>query len=151
MGSTRKGKKWYFGMKAHIGVDRKTKLIHRIVATPGNTADGPMIGQLLHGRERAVWGDKAYAYRGLDIRKAAPKASDLTLFRAQANYPLNALQEHLNEQRSRIRSRVEHVFGVIKCVFGFDKLRYKGLAKNANRLFVVAALANLYMVRRKLA
>jgi IS5 family transposase len=151
MGSTRKGKKWYFGMKAHVGVDCLTKLIHHVVATPGNTADGPMIGQLLHGSERQVWGDKAYAYRGREIRQAAPYASDQTLFKAQARYPLNPMQEHFNELRSRIRSRVEHVFGIIKCVFGFDKLRYRGLAKNANRLFTTCALANLFIVRRKLA
>lgn len=151
MGSTRKGKKWGFGMKAHIGVDFATKLIHHVVATPGNTADGTMIGRLLHGRERHVWGDKAYAYRGRDIRQAAPEALDRTLYKAQANYPLNPMQEHLNELRSRVRSRVEHMFGLIKCVFGFDKLRYRGLAKNANRLFTVCALANLFIIRRKLA
>lgn len=151
MGSTRKGKKWGFGMKAHIAVDRSSKLIHHIVATAGNAADGPVIGQLLHGREPAVWGDKAYAYRGREIRQAAPNASDQTLFKAQANYPLDPMKQHFNELRSRIRSRVEHVFGVIKCVFGFDKLRYRGLAKNANRLFTTAALANLFIVRRKLA
>lgn len=151
MGSTRKGQKWGFGMKAHIGVDFATKLIHHVVATPGNAADGPVIGQLLHGAERSVWGDKAYAYRGREIRQAAPHARDRTLYKAQANYPLSLMQEHLNELRSRIRSRVEHVFGVIKCVFGFDKLRYRGLAKNANRLFTVCALANLFIVRRKLA
>ena len=151
MGSTRKGKKWGFGMKAHIGVDFATKLIHHVVATPGNAADGPVIGHLLHGRERQVWGDKAYAYRGRDIRQAAPHARDHTLFKAQANYPLNAMQEHFNKVRSRIRSRVEHVFGVIKCVFGFDKLRYRGLAKNANRLFTLCALTNLFIIRRKLA
>lgn len=151
MGSTRKGKKWGFGMKAHVGVDRKTKLIHSVVATPGNVADGPMIGRLLHGRERAVWGDKAYVGQRTAIRRAAPHARDLTLAKAQANKPLKPIDEHLNHFRSRIRSRVEHVFGVIKCVFGFDKLRYRGLAKNANRLFVVSALANLFMVRRSLA
>ena len=151
MGSTRKGKKWFYGMKAHVGVDRKTKLIHSVVATPGNTADGPVIERLLHGAERDVWGDKAYACQGNAIRRAAPNARDRTLAKAQVNRPLGALNEHLNQQRSRIRSRVEHVFGVIKCVFGFDKLRYRGLYKNANRLFVVAALANLFIVRRKLA
>lgn len=151
MGSTRKGKKWYYGMKAHIGVDHASKLIHHVVATAGNVADGTMIGQLLHGRERAVWGDKAYAYRGREIGQAAPHATDLTLFKAQANYPLSPMKEHFNELRSRVRSRVEHVFGVIKCVFGFDKLRYRGLAKNANRLFTTSALANLFIVRRKLA
>jgi transposase, IS5 family len=151
MGSTRKGTKWGFGMKAHIGVDFANKLIHHVVATPGNAADGPVIGQLLHGEERSVWGDKAYAYRGREIRQAAPHARDRTLFKAQAKYPLNPMQEHLNQLHSRVRSRVEHVFGVIKCVFGFDKLRYRGLVKNANRLFTVCALANLFIVRRKLA
>lgn len=149
MGSTRKGKKWGFGMKAHIGVDRKTKLIHSVVATPGNVADGPMIGRLLHGRETAVWGDKAYVGQRTAIRRAAPRARDLTLAKAQANNPLAPVDEHVNRMRSKILSRVEHVFGVIKCVFRFDKLRYRGIAKNANKLFVVAALANLYMIRHK--
>jgi transposase, IS5 family len=151
MGSTRKGKKWHFGMKAHVGVDHKTKLIHTVVATPGNVGDGPMIGQLLHGRERWVMGDKAYVGQRSSIRQAAPNARDLTLAKAQANNPLKPIDEHVNQVRSRIRSRVVHVFGVIKCVFGYDKLRYKGIAKNANQLFVVSALANLFMVRRKLA
>lgn len=151
MGSTRKGKKWGFGMKAHVGVDRKTKLVHTVVATPGNVADGPMIGRLLHGRETAVWGDKAYVGQRTAIRRAAPRARDLTLAKAQANNPLAPVDEHVNRMRSKIRSRVEHVFGVIKCVFRFDKLRYRGIAKNASKLFVVAALANLYMVRRELA
>jgi IS5 family transposase len=151
MGSTRKGKKWGYGMKAHIGVDRKTKLIHHVVATAGNVADGPMIDQLLHGQELAVWGDKAYVGQRSAIRRAAPRARDMTLAKAQAKNPLSELDEHINQFRSRVRSRVEHVFGVIKCVFGYDKLRYKGLAKNANQLFVVSALANLFMVRRKLA
>jgi transposase, IS5 family len=151
MGSTRKGKKWGFGMKAHIGVDHHSKLIHHVVATAGNVADGPMIGQLLHGGEHNVWGDKAYVGQGLAIRAVAPQARNQILFKAQAKNPLNAMQEHFNELRSRVRSRVEHMFGVIKCVFGFDKLRYRGLAKNANRLFTVCALANLFIIRRKLA
>jgi transposase, IS5 family len=151
MGSTRKGKKWYFGMKAHIGVDRKTKLIHHIVATPGNVADGPVLGRLLHGREREVYGDKAYVGQRTAIKAAAPGAKDMTLAKAQANNPLKPIDEHINQIRSRVRSRVEHVFGVIKCVFGYDKLRYKGIEKNANQLFVVAALANLFIIRRKLA
>jgi IS5 family transposase len=151
MGTTRKGGRWYYGMKAHIGVDERSKLIHSVVATPGNVADAKMIEQLLHGRERRVWGDKAYAGLARVIRRRAPRARDKTLARAQVNRPLSPLQEHLNRLHSRVRSRVEHVFGVIKCVFGFNKLRYRGLAKNANRLFVAAALCNLFMVRRKLA
>jgi IS5 family transposase len=151
MGSTRKGKKWYFGMKAHIGVDRKTKLIHHIEATPGNVADGPVMGRLLHGREKEVYGDKAYVGQRTAIKAAAPNARDMTLAKSQANNPLKPIDEHINQIRSRVRSRVEHVFGVIKCVFGYDKLRYKGLEKNANQLFMVAALANLFIIRRKLA
>jgi IS5 family transposase len=96
-------------------------------------------------------GDKAYVGQRSSIKQAAPKAKDLTLAKAQANNPLKPIDEHVNQVRSRISSRVEHVFGVIKCVFGYDKLRYKGIAKNANQLFVVSALANLFMVRRKLA
>ncbi len=151
MGTTKKGNRWYYGMKAHVGVDHKTKLIHSVVATPGNVADGKVIDQLLHGRERLVWGDKAYVGLTAVIRARAPKARDMTLKKAQANWPLKPIDEHINQMSSRVRSRVEHVFGVIKCVFGFDKLRYKGLAKNANHLFVSAALCNLFMVRRKLA
>lgn len=151
MGTTKKGNTWYYGMKAHVGVDHKTKLIHSVVATPGNVADGTMVKQLLHGRERWVWGDKAYVGLSRVIGSRAPRAKDLTLKKGQANWPLKPLDEHINQLRSCIRSRVEHVFGVIKCVFGFNKLRYKGLRKNANRLFVAAALCNLFMVRRKLA
>lgn len=151
MGTTKKGGNWLFGMKAHVGVDRHSKLIHHVVATPGNVADGKVIDQLLHGRESGVWGDKAYVGLGKVIRSRAPKAKDLTLKKAQANWPLKPVDEHINQLRSKVRSRVEHVFGVIKCVFGFDKLRYKGIAKNANRLFVAAALCNLFMIRRKLA
>jgi IS5 family transposase len=151
MGSTKKAGRWLFGMKAHVGVDERSKLIHSVVATPGNVADAKVIERLLHGRERRVWGDKAYAGLGWAIRRRSPRAVDKTLYRAQSNRPLNAMQEHLNALRSRIRSRVEHVFGLLKCVFGFDKLRYRGVAKNANRLFTAAALCNLYMVRRKLA
>ncbi len=151
MGTTKKGNTWHFGMKAHVGVDHKSKLIHSVVATPGNVGDAKVVKQLLHGRERWVWGDKAYVGLGRIIGSRAPRAQDLVLKKAQTNRPLKALDEHVNQLRSKIRSRVEHVFGVIKCVFGFNKLRYRGLAKNANRLFVAAALCNLFMVRRKLA
>jgi transposase, IS5 family len=151
MGTTKKGNTWLYGMKAHVGVDRHTKLIHSVVATPGNVADGKVIDRLLHGQERAVWGDKAYVGLAQVIQGCAPNARDLTLKKAQANWPLRPIDELINHHRSRIRSRVEHVFGVIKCVFGFNKLRYKGMLKNANRLYTAAALCNLFMIRRKLA
>lgn len=151
MGTTKKGGQWLYGMKAHIGVDDKTKLIHTVKATPGNTADAMMLRELLHGRERRVWGDKAYFGLSRVIKEVAPKARDLTQLKNNVNRRLTPLDEMVNDIRSRTRAKVEHCFGVIKCIFGFRKVRYRGLAKNANRLMTAAALCNLYMVRRKLA
>lgn len=151
MGTTKKGGQWLFGMKAHIGVDDKSKLIHTVKATPGNTADAMMLRQLLHGRERRVWGDKAYFGLGRVIKEVAPRARDLTQLKNNVNRRLTPLDEIVNRIRSRTRAKVEHCFGVIKCIFGWRKLRYRGLAKNANRLMTSAALCNLYMVRHKLA
>ena len=147
---SRKGNQWYFGMKAHVGVDAKHKLIHSVVATSGNVHDGHVLPQLLHGRERRVWGDAAYVGQTQVIQQIAPQARDLTQRRGRGYKYLSELQRHLNQQRSRIRARVEHAIGVIKRIFGFAKVRYRGLAKNGNRLFVAAALSNLYMVRRRL-
>jgi IS5 family transposase len=151
MGTTKKGGQWLHGMKAHIGVDEHSKLIHSIVATPGNVSDAMMLRRLLHGRERRVYGDKAYFGLGRVIKETAPRAKDLTQLRASVGHPLSDLDEIVNRIRSKTRAKVEHAFLVIKRIFGFSKTRYRGLAKNANRLFTVAALANLYMVRRKLA
>jgi transposase, IS5 family len=150
MGTTKKGGQWLFGIKAHIGVDEKTKLIHTVVATPGNVADCMVLGRLLHGQERRVYGDKAYFGMGSVIERVAPKARDLTQLRANVNRPLSALDEIVNDIRSKTRARVEHCFGVIKCIFGWRKLRYRGMLKNGNRLMTSAALCNLYMVRRQL-
>ena len=151
MGTTKKGGQWYFGMKAHIGVDEKSKLIHTVVATPGNTADATMLRKLLHGRERRVWGDKAYFGMTDVIKEVAPRARDLTLLKNNVNRYLTPLDEMANRIRSTTRARVEHCFGVIKCIFGWRKVRYRGLVKNANRLMTTAALCNLYMVRGNLA
>jgi transposase, IS5 family len=151
MGTTRKGGQWHFGMKAHIGVDDKSRLIHTVVATSGNRADSMMLRHLLHGRERRVWGDKAYFGMTDVIKEVAPRAKDLTQLKNNINRYLGPLDEMVNQIRSKTRAKVEHCFGVIKCIFGWRKLSYKGLAKNANRLMTTAALCNLYMVRGKLA
>lgn len=151
MGTTKKGGQWLHGMKAHIGVDERSKLIHSVVATPGNVGDATMLRKLLHGRERRVYGDKAYFGLGRVIKETAPRARDLTLLRASVGHPLSGLDEVTNRIRSKIRARVEHPFLIIKRIFGFAKTSYRGLAKNANRLFTTAAMANLYMVRHKLA
>ncbi len=150
MHQTKKGKDWYFGMKAHVGVDRKTKLIHSVAATPANVADGNMLPQLLHGAETHVWGDAAYAGRTEKIRAKAPNARDFTQRRGRGYKYLTHYERRINRARSRIRARVEHMIGVIKRVFGFAKVRYRGIAKNANRLFVTCALANLFLVRNRL-
>ena len=150
MHQSKKGNQWYFGMKAHIGVDARHKLIHRVAATSGNVSDGKVLPQLLHGQESAVWGDSAYAGQSEVIARHAPWAQDLTQRRGRGYKYLSQVQRQINRKRSKVRARVEHVIGVIKRVFGFAKVRYRGLAKNGNRLFVVAALANLFTVRRQL-
>jgi len=150
MHQTKKGKDWHFGMKAHVGVDKKTKLIHSVAATPANVADGNMIEQLLHGEETHVWGDAAYAGRTERIRAKAPRAKDFTQRRGRGYRYLSDYDRWINRARSRVRARVEHSIGVIKRVFGFNKVRYRGIEKNANRLFVTCALANLFIVRHHL-
>lgn len=150
MKQSKKGNQWYFGMKAHVAVDARHKLIHRVVATSGNVHDGKVLPQLLHGNELAVWGDAAYTGQGQVIEQHAPWAQDFTQHRGRAYKYLSQMQREVNRKRSKVRARVEHVIGVIKRIFGFAKVRYRGLAKNGNRLFVAAALANLFTVRKPL-
>ena len=150
MHQTRKGNQWYFGMKAHIGVDSKTKLIHSVVATAANVADSTILPDLLHGEETRVWGDQAYRGQQDVIRDCAPKAKDFTNRRYRHCGVVDELEKARNRTKSKVRAKVEHVFGVIKRVFGFAKVCYRGLEKNAHRLFVTCALANLYMVRHRL-
>lgn len=150
MHQTKKGNQWFFGMKGHVGVDKKTKLIHSVAASPANVHDSNLLPELLHGRETHVWGDSAYAGQSEMIEALAPAAKDLTQKRGRGYKYLKPRQRMINRARSRVRARVEHAIGVIKRIFGFSKVRYRGIAKNANRLFVACALANLYMVRHRL-
>jgi IS5 family transposase len=147
MHQTKKGKQWYFGMKAHIGVDSKTKVIHAVVATAANVADSTILPDLLHGAETRVWGDQAYKGKTEVIREHAPNARDFTNRRYRFKKRIDEVQRAKNRTKSKVRAKVEHVFGVIKGVFGFVKVRYRGLDKNANRLFATCALANLFVVR----
>lgn len=150
MHQTKKGNQWYFGMKAHIGVDSKTKVIHAVVATAANVADSTILPDLLHGDETRVWGDQAYKGQTEVIREHAPQALDLTNRRYRFKNRVDEVQRAKNRVKSKVRSRVEHIFGLIKGVFGFVKVRYRGLDKNANRLFTTCALANLFIVRSHL-
>ncbi len=147
MHQTKKGNEWHFGMKAHVGVDSQSKVIHSVVATPANTADCKVLDQLLLGHEVRVYGDQAYKSQGEAIRAKAPKAKDFTNRQCKWKHYVDEAIKAKNRTKSRIRSRVEHSIGVIKRVFGFRKVRYRGLAKNGNRLFVTAALANIFLVR----
>jgi len=148
MHQTKKGQQWYFGMKMHVGVDSQSKVIHTVAVTPANTADCKVMGQLLHGQETRVYGDQAYKSQKAVIRAKAPKAKDFTNRQCKwKHFLLDAAIQAKNRSKSRIRARVEHSIGVIKRVFGFTKVRYRGLAKNGNRVFVTAALANIFLVR----
>ena len=150
MHQTKKGNQWYFGMKAHIGVDSRTKLIHAAVATPANVADGMVLPDLLHGNETRVWGDQAYRSQRAVIRQHAPRAQDFVNRRYRRRGVVDEVERAKNRTKSKVRARVEHVIGVIKRVFGFAKVRYRGLKKNTHRLLVTCALANLFTVRRHL-
>jgi IS5 family transposase len=150
MHQTKKGNQWYFGMKAHLGVDSRSKLIHAVVATAANVHDAACLPNLLHGEETRVWGDRAYQGQTDVIRDAAPRARDFTHRRCRYRGRVDAAERAKNTTKSRVRSRVEHSIHVLKCIFGFVKVRYRGLAKNAHRLWVTCALANLYLVRRRL-
>jgi len=150
MHQTAKGRQWYFGMKAHVGVDSKTKLIHTILASAANVADVDALPYLLHGKETRVWGDQAYKGHADTIRQAAPRARDFTNRQYRFGQRVDETIKAKNRNKSRVRAKVEHSIGVIKRVFGFRKVRYRGLAKNLHRLEVTAALANLFMVRRRL-
>jgi IS5 family transposase len=150
MHQTRKGNEWHFGMKAHVGVDSQTKLIHSVAATPANVHDSQVLPDLLHGEETRVWGDSAYAGQTEVIRQHAPKAKDFTQEKGHRYRPLSEEQKRRNRNKSRVRSKGEHPFLILKRVFGFNKVRYRGIDKNANRLFVACGLVNLFMARRVL-
>ena len=150
MHQTKKGKQWYFGMKAHVGVDSKTKIIHTAVVTAANVADARVLPELLHGEETRVWGDQAYRGQTEVIQGSAPRAQDCTHRRYRYKDRIDEVERAKNRNKSRVRSKVEHVFQILKLKFGFVKVRYRGLKKNANRLFATCALVNLFVVRKKL-
>jgi IS5 family transposase len=149
MKQTRKGNQWYFGMKLHIGTDTKGR-VHRVVATNAATADITQLDDLLHGEERAIFGDQAY-WKEADRQEFEATGTRYRINRRPAGR--QRLSEHwrqINRARSRIRARGEHPFHVVKRLWGFAKVRYRGLAKNLARAQTMFALANLYSVRHHL-
>jgi IS5 family transposase len=151
MHQTKKGKQWYFGLKAHIGVDSKQGVVHSVCTSAANVADRHMLPDLLHGEETKVWGDGGYQGQTKAIKEAAPKAQDMTCRRTKFKNYVDEEASRKNTTKSRVRAKVEHVFRILKRVFGFDKVRYRGIAKNHHRLCANFALINLYLHRKRLA
>ena len=155
MHQSKKGQQWFFGMKAHIGVDADSGLVHTVRGTSGNVNDVVEANSLLHGQETDVFADAGYqgAHKRPDakedvqwhvamrpgLRKLLDKAD-----------PMDALTDQVERIKASIRAKVEHPFRVIKRQFGHVKVRYRGLAKNTAQLHTLFALANLWMVRRRL-
>jgi IS5 family transposase len=150
MHQTRKGQQWYFGMKLHVGVDSQTGLTHSAVVTAANIHDKHPLPDLLHGSEQRVYGDSAYASQKDLIASKAPAARDFTNQRSRYAGIVDEAVRAKNRNKSKIRSRVEHVFGIVKRLWGFGKVRYRGLQKNATRAFTALALANIYLGRQRL-
>lgn len=151
MHQTRKGQQWYFGMKLHIGVDSQTGLVHSARVTAANEHDKHSIPDLLHGEERRVYGDSAYHSQKELIAGKAPHAQDFTNERTRWKGWADEEAKRKNKTKSKVRAKVEHVFAVVKRLWGFTKVRYRGLEKNTTRAFVALALANLYLTRPRYA
>lgn len=151
MKQTKKGNQWYFGMKAHIGADMKTGLVHTLTTTSANHHDSTEFDNLLHGKEQAVYGDQAYV-NGAKRKRFLKRGIAWRIARKASNSnPLSERDRAWNCKRSKVRALGEHIFGVIKCRWRYTKVRYRGLRKNTAQLFSLFALANLYLVRRRLA
>jgi IS5 family transposase len=145
----RKGKTWYFGMKVHTGTDKRG-LTHSLIVTDAGQADIKQLPELLHGEEREIYGDQAY-WKEADRQDFERRNVRYRVNRRpNPGRPLNDRWKKINRSRSRVRARGEHGYHVVKRLWGFDKVRYRGLAKNRARAFTAFALANLYLVRRKL-
>src|SRR5215813_11080749 len=148
MKQTRKGKSWHFGMKLHIGTDQRG-VVHTVGATDARTADITQLPALLHGQEREIFGDQAY-WKEADRQAFTAQGVRYRVNRRPSYRPLTQRWRLINRARSRTRARGEHAFRVIKQLWGFTKVRYRGLAKNLARAQTMFALANLYQVRRQL-
>ena len=143
MRQTRKGKQWHFGMKAHIGCDKRG-IVHSLATTDAAASDIGQLPKLLHGKEKEIFGDQAY---WSEFHRQCAKGSKIRYRvnrRGTSSRPLTEYQKFINRCRSSSRARGEHAFHVVKRLWGFAKVRYRGLAKNTARLYTAFALANLY-------
>lgn len=150
MRQTKKGNQWYFGMKVHVGTDRRG-IVHSAAVTPASVHDSQVMDDLVHGKERAVYGDQAYAGR---VRQTTYRARGVQWCVATKAPPGRRLTERerlRNRRLSSVRAMGERPFLVMKHLWGHAKTRYRGLYKNAVQFFTLLALSNLYLLRRALA
>src|ERR1035437_23854 len=150
MHQTRKGNQWYFGAKAHIGVDSKEGVVHSVCTSAASVHDKHMLPDLLHGAEKKVWGDAGYQGQTEAIHAAAPEAQDMTSRRAKYKGGVDEVERRKNRTKAKVRSKVEWPFRILKRIFGFTKVRYRGLKKNHEWLLAAFALVNLYQHRKRL-
>ena len=150
MRSTRKGNQYYFGMKAHVGTDTGRGLAHDVVVTDASVHDSQVMDKLVYGEEKAIYGDKAYSSKGKKNEYEARGVKWCVNLRSNRWQPLTEEEVASNHERSQIRAKVEHAFRIVKHLWGYTKVRYKGLYKNAVQVFSLFALANLYLVRHEL-
>jgi len=155
MKQTKKGNQWYFGMKAHIGVDAVTGLAHSVAATSANVADVTLAGALIREDDKRVYGDAGYTgmWKHIGEEKDAPNskccvAAKRSAIKKMDDGPMKTLLLAIEKAKASIRAKVEHPFHVIKNLFGYRKVRYKGLAKNQAQLFSLFGLANLVLATR---
>jgi len=157
MHQTKKGNEWHFGMKAHIGVDAESGLVHTVIGTAANVSDIECAAQALHGEEKTVYADAGYT--GVEKRPEVLAAHAETQWMVAAKRGkvkalpegrIKELTKELERLKAQVRAKVEHVFHVVKNLFGFRKVRYRGLAKNTAQLHTLFALANLVLAKRKL-
>jgi IS5 family transposase len=150
MSQSKKGNQWYFGMKAHIGVDARSGLVHTAGVTTGKVHDAKVMDNLIREDDRAVFADKGYVN---EKKKRAARAAGVYWAVKEQRKPgrqLSASQKKRNARTGPIRAKVEHVFRVLKCQFGYRKVRYRGIEKNGAQVFSLLALANLFLARRQL-
>jgi transposase, IS5 family len=150
MKQTKKGNQWYFGMKAHVGTDTGKGLVHSLVVTDAGVHDSQVMDELMHGEEQAVYGDRAYTsekkkkeYEDRGIKWRVKR-------KACRHYQLTPEDVEYNHKQSQVRAKGEHIFLIVKHLWQYKKVKYKGLFKNAAQVFSLFALANLYLVRREL-
>ena len=151
MSSTKKGNQWYFGMKAHIGVDADTGMVHSVEGTTAKVHDRNKLPDLLHGEEKAIFGDQGYACD--KDKKECRDSGDVYWYvsdKAKPKHKLSSKQRKRNRKLSSVRAKVEHPFKVVKDQWKHRKVKYKGLEKNTLQLNTLFALSNIYLARKTL-